>query len=96
MQYNAKINLSNGDGAIKEYDAKIEFICDPNQYGNGYTMVISSAMEPWGEQGYDIRYDKGFSKNYPIEYIVSFYSRRFNGENGAWKLTGISVCEAVG
>ena len=94
MQYNAKIYLNDGNGRTEVYNAKIEFVHDPNQYGNGYSMGIESKLEPFYRQGYDIRYDRDFNKDYPIEYIVTFYSRRFNGKNGAWKLIGIRVHEA--
>ena len=94
MQYTAKIYLNNGEGTTNIYDAKIEFEHDPEQYGNGYTMVVDSKLEPWRVQGYDIRYDRDFNKDFPIEYIVTFYSRRFTGKNGSWKLIGIRVHEA--
>ena len=95
MQFTAKVFLKSDEGESREYDAKIDFVRDPKQYGNGYTMGVESKLEPFGRQGYDIRYDRDFNSEYPIEYIVAFFSRRFNGKNGAWKLTGIHVNEAI-
>ena len=94
MQYNAKIYLNDGNGTTNVYDAQIEFQHDPKQYGNGYCMVVTSKLEAFGKQGYDIRYDKDFHADYPIEYIVSFYSRLYTGKDGSWKLIGIRVHEA--
>jgi DNA topoisomerase IA len=68
----------------------------PNDYGNGYGMYIKMKTEPFGGQGYDIRYDKEFHENDPISYIVKFFLRRYDGKDGAWKLLGIEVNEAEG
>ena len=74
-------------------DAKVEFYHHPNDYGNGYGMLIKSSVEPFGYQGYDIRYDTEFRESEMLSYIVRFFSNRYNGKNGAWKLIGITVLE---
>lgn len=96
-QYKVKVHLAK-NGEAYCFDAKISFAYDPKDYGNGYYMGVESKEEPWGLQTYDIRYDKDFHPDYLIEYIVNFYSRRFDGKateyDTKWKLTGIRVFEA--
>lgn len=60
-------------------------------YGNGYGMFITGLGEPFGGQGYDIRYDIGFYPEKPFDYISKFYSGRFSGKDGKWNLDGISI-----
>ena len=91
MKFHVEITITNRDGKVLTESAEIEFYNHPNDYGNGYGMAVESKLEPFGEQGYDIRYDKDFNKNYPIEYIASFYDRRYNAKDGAWKLLAISI-----
>lgn len=93
-QYNVWFDICNGKGRSLQFDAKVEFSVDSEDYGNGYYMVIKSENEPFGISSYDIRYDKDFHRKFKISYIVQFYSNRYNGENGAWTLTGIRVHEA--
>lgn len=98
--YKVTVNLAKSE-ELYVFDAEISFSHDPEQYGNGYCMDVVSKEEPWGRQGYDIRYDRDFDPDFPIEYIVQFYSRRFDGKktkyDTRWKLTGIKVleCEEV-
>lgn len=96
--FNVTINVENPEGCEAEtLKGTIEFDCDPEQYGNGYTMYISKLGEPFGGQGYDIRYDKNFRKDHMMEYIVSFYANRYDGKPYAfgthWRLNGIRVAE---
>ena len=96
-QYKVRVHLAK-NGEAYTFDAKISFAYDPEQYGNGYYMAVESKEEPWGLQSYDIRYDKDFNPDFLVEYIVNFYSRRFDGKkteyDTKWKLTGIRVFEA--
>lgn len=105
MKYNVKIRIAGEDYSSKEtprpiveeeYEGSVEFYHTPNDYGNGYGMFIKMKTEPFGGQGYDVRYDKEFHKNDPISYIVKFFSRRYDGKDGAWKLLGIEVNETEG
>lgn len=70
----------------------VEFSCDPNQYGNGYSMFIEGLDEPFGGQGYDIRYDKTFLKESRLLYITRWYTERKNYRKGI-ELAGIKVHE---
>ena len=103
MYYNVTIHITGEDYSSDErprpmialeYSGHVEFYHHPNDYGNGYGMYVEMKTEPFGGQGYDIRYDKDFHKDDPISYIVQFFSRRYNGKDGAWKLMGIRVHEA--
>ena len=86
------------NGKSLEIEANIEFCYDPEDYGNGYYMHVESKEEPFGGQLYDIRYDKDFNPDYLMEYIMAFYSRRFDGKptkyDVKWKLIGIRIHEA--
>ena len=97
MTYAVNVHLTR-NGESYNFDAQISFAHDPDTYGNGFYMGIKSKEEAFGLQSYDIRYDKDFNKDFPIEYIVSFYSRRFDGKeteyDTKWKLSGIHVYEA--
>lgn len=80
----------NGEGYTTK--GTVEFHCDPDQYGNGYSMGISGLDEPFGFQGYDIRYDNDFHENNKILYITKFFTERRYREGV--ELLGIRVHEA--
>ena len=73
------------------YDAVVVFSCNPKQYGNGYSMGIKSKAEPFGIQGYDIRYDTDFNKLPRIVWLAQFYANRYDGKDGRWELLGIRI-----
>ena len=93
-QYNVTLYLNNNKGTTKVYNAKVSFSYNPDTYGNGYYMGIESDLEPFGFSSYDIRYDTEFNKEEKMVYIMQFFSNRFNGKNGAWKMIGIKIHEA--
>lgn len=93
-KFNVVLFIANDNGESAKYNASIEFSHNPDDYGNGCHMGVRSNTEPFGFQAYDIRYNADFSKENPIPFIVQFYSDRFNGRNGAWTLTGITIQEA--
>lgn len=99
-QYNVTIYLNNTEGESITLKGTISFHHDPEQYGNGYTMYVKGFDEPFGGQGYDIRYDNEFDKDEELLYIVKFYATRYDGkahknEHGRrWRLAGIRVHEA--
>ena len=90
-RFNVKVYLNNGEGSSYVYDAKIEFSCNPNDYGNGYHMGIKATEEAFGYDAYDIRYDTEFNVDDPISYIVQFYSHRYDGKRNKYKLVGIRI-----
>ena len=97
MDFAVTVHLNKQDEKMSKaitLKHRISFYYDPDQYGNGFTMVIEGKDQPFGEQGYDIRYDKDFHCDNAIAYILSFYANRYDGKNGAWKLTGIRAFEA--
>ena len=97
-KYEVEVQVTK-DGKLHNFEAFISFWYDEGDYGNGHTMVIKSSEEPWGEQGYDIRYDRDFDRDYLMEYIMTFYSRRFDGKKTKydtnWKLTSIKISEVA-
>lgn len=93
-RFNVKVFVNSNDGESYSFDSKIEFGCNPEDYGNGYHMYVQSSEEPFHGQGYDIRYNKDFHKDEKLLFIVQFYSDRYSGKNGWWKLVGIRVHEA--
>lgn len=93
-RFNVTYTLNDGDGTTETFKATVGFSGSADDYGNGYYMGIKSKAEPFGLQGYDIRYDTTFSIDRAISYIADFYERRYNGKNGAWSLKGIRIFEA--
>ena len=85
-------NTGRDDGDLT-FEAKIDFRCNPEDYGNGYYMGVKSKAEPFGFSSYDIRYDGRFREDDKIGYIVQHYCGKYDGKDGAWKLVGISVEE---
>jgi len=97
MTFSATIHIAKQSGDTAKaltFENRISFSYDPDTYGNGFYMYVKGKNEPFGGQAYDIRYDKEFRHDFPIAYILSFYASRYNGKNGAWKMTGIRVHEA--
>lgn len=84
---------NKGNEDVVTTDGLVEFYHSGGDYGNGWGMAIKSKHEPFGLQSYDIRYDHDFSRYHMIAYIVQFYSSRFDGKDGTWKLIGITVNE---
>lgn len=80
----------DGEGWVEK--GTVEFRCDPEQYGNGYSMGISGLGEPFGFQAYDLRYDNDFHEDNKISYITKFFTDRKYRECVA--LIGIRVHEA--
>lgn len=93
--YNAEPNKF-GDLPMRSLDfkVKVSFSCDPDDYGNGYYMYIEGENEPFGGQGYDIRYDRRFNHSKKISYIARYFEERYDGQDGAWTLLGIKISEA--
>ena len=56
-------------------------------------MGIKSPAEPYGRQGYDIRYDRTFSAEHIISWLAQYFENRYDGEDGRWKLLGICIHE---
>ena len=93
--YNAEPNeLGLRPMASLEFKVRVSFSYSPDDYGNGYYMFIEGQNEPFGGQGYDIRYDRNFNRNKKIGYIARYFENRYDGENGAWTLLAIKIAEA--
>ena len=92
--FDITLSLLNEEGNQEDYEGQVEFYNNPNQYGNGYGMLVVCKTEPFGRQTYDLRYDKDFDRNNKISYITQFFSSRFTGKDGSYKLIGIQVKES--
>lgn len=92
--FKVTIMVNDGKGKSEAMKGTVSFVQNPNDYGNGYHMNVKMPDEPWGTQGYDIRYDDDFSEDDMISYIVRFYAQKYSGKKSAWKLIGIRVHEA--
>ena len=93
-QFNVTYMVNNGDGESETIHAQVSFSHNPDTYGNGYYMNIKSREEPFGRQGYDIRYDTEFTPEDKLLYIAKFYAARYDGKDGRWKLIGLRIHEA--
>ena len=94
-QYNVSIRLNNGEGTTISEKAQVEFLHDPEQYGNGWSMWIESHLEPFGGQGYDLRYNKDFDIDKVFSFLTTFYENRFDGTgSNGYKLICIRISEA--
>ena len=95
-RYKVKVDVARFNGQYS-FESMISFAHDPEDYGSGYYMYIKSKEEPFGGQSYDLRYIKEFHANSILEFIVMFYSQRYDGAktdyDTKWKLTGISITE---
>lgn len=94
MKYNITLYLNNNEGTTEIYKGTVEFEFNPDTYGNGFYMGVTCQTEPFGTQGYDIRYDREFDPKNKIAYIVRFFSERYDGVNRSRRLIGIRVHEA--
>ena len=92
-KYIVKVFLNDKEGKSMTIEGTVSFERNENTHGNGYYMGVDGLDEPWGKQGYDIRYDKDFHRDEMILYIVKFYSDRFK-DNSRYNMVGISVLEA--
>ncbi len=90
-KYNVTYHINNGEGKTAIIKAKVEFVTNPDDYGNGTYMAIEGSEESFGESYYDIRYDMSYTPGMEIPYIVSYYAERYSK---TWKLIGIRVHEA--
>lgn len=80
------------NGEKHTLEGYVSFEQNEKQYGNGVCMVVEGLGEPFGEQGYDIRYDTDFHKKNPIQYIADWYTNKFSAQR--FVLTGMSISEA--
>lgn len=81
----------DGDVVSKTYD--VSFFYNSNQYGNGTYMSCKDHVP--GYQGYyiDIRYDRDYHKDKQVQYIVDWVLNTWNGNDGSYRTTSISVKE---
>lgn len=81
----------DGDVVTEGYD--VEFFYNPNQYGNGTYMSCENHDNRYSSHYFDIRYDRDYTKDRQVQFIVDWVLNTWNGENGSYRTTAISVKE---
>lgn len=67
-------------------------------YGNrkGMTIDFSESRELMStDEHFDIRYDTRYDSRNEAGFIKQFITERWDGENGAWKSSDITVTEII-
>ena len=81
------------DGHKVEQGYDVEFFKDEDQYGNGTYMNCVNHKPEYADQLYDIRYEQSYDESKQIQFIVDWVLGTWNGENGSYRATSISVKE---
>ena len=80
---------TDGERETMTYDVKFSY--DPDQYGNG-TMMICKKYGGRTEY-YDIRYNRDYHKDRPMQFILDWVLCTWSGERGSWRATEVSIKE---
>ena len=99
MKYNMNVIIKDPNteaGMNSDLWLKLEavFWHDPEQYGNGYQVSIGSRKDskiPLYSSVYDLRYNKDFDPEHKMSWLVEWAENYWNGFNGAYKLSSISL-----
>lgn len=86
--YRVTVTVENPEDKEREtltYDCS--FTYDEEQYGNGTYLNFGK------DRTYDIRYDKDYSSDKPMQYLCDLCWWMWNGKNGAWVLKKFSIEE---
>lgn len=81
----------DGDREAIVYD--IEFFYNPDQYGNGTYMSCDNHKKGYANYYFDIRYDRDYTPDTQVQFIVDWVLNTWNGKNGSYRTTEISVKE---
>ena len=81
----------DGDIVPQAYD--VEFFYNPEQYGNGTFMSCDNHAAGYADYYYDIRYDLDYAPDKQIQYIMNWVLNTWNGKDGSYRTTEISVKE---
>lgn len=73
------------------HELDCSFSYDPDTYGNGHYVFISSGKEI--RNSYDIRYDKTFNRNHKAKWLANWAYNYWSGEDGAWKIQSLKITE---
>lgn len=80
------------------FNLDCKFTYNPEQYGNGYYVTITSNkffchgtdLRIYG-QGFDLRYDKSFDRNNKAKWLEEWAKNYWNGKNGAWAIKTLEI-----
>ena len=90
MKYELHFVCEKDDDIISQtYD--VEFFYNEKQYGNGTYMSCENHMKGYNDYYFDIRYDRDYCEDRQVQYIVDWVLNTWNGENGSYRTTAISV-----
>lgn len=85
--------VCESDGDVVEQGYDVEFFYNPNQYGNGTYMSCKNHKAGYANYNFDIRYNKDYHPESQVQFIVDWVMNTWNGKNGSYKTTAISVKE---
>lgn len=86
------VNADRTDSVHLAYDVKFSY--DPNQYGNGtYMSCLSHNRKESGDRYYDIRYERSYSKDRQMQFILDWVLNTWSGERGSYRATEVSIKE---
>lgn len=96
MNYKIKVTIT--DTCAKEnMFSSLNFILDckftynPEEYGNGYYVMITSNGDGFYGQGIDLRYDKTFDRNNKEKWLENWAKNYWNGEDGAYVVDTLKI-----
>lgn len=96
MIYKMKVTIT--DPCTKEnMFSSLNFILDckfthnPEEYGNGYYVMITSNGDGFYGQGIDLRYDKSFDRHNKAKWLEEWAKNYWNGKNGAWAIKTLEI-----
>lgn len=96
MIYKMKVTIT--DPCTKEnMFSSLNFILDckfthnPEQYGNGYYVMITSNGDGFYGQGIDLRYDKNFNPQNKTKWLEEWAKNYWSGKNGAWAIKTLEI-----
>ncbi len=94
MEYQMRVviedpNVEPGMVAELSFDFTCYFTHLPKQYGNGYTVSISS--DNFEERLYDLRYDRSFDCNKKADWLKAWAHNYWSGKDGAWKVKSLTI-----
>lgn len=91
-QYEFKVKLQSPEGQVKELHPVASFSHNPNDYGNGFHMMIEDAgLEPCNI--FDCRYDDRLNKDDLPAFVRCIFKQIWTGKKGSWKIIELTeIC----
>lgn len=94
MNYKMKVtitdpNTEEGMFSSLYFALDCHFVCNPEQYGNGYYVIIKS--KEFYQQVIDLRYDKSFDRDNKAKWLEEWAKNYWSGKNGAWTIKTLDI-----